>query len=313
MAFLDISCGNYHARINAHGGGIVSLHYEGRPLIDGYSGEVPYAAGAILAPWPNRLAGGTFTWHDTTHTLPLNEENRGNANHGLAMDAEFTVIRHEPTLLELSHEFGNADSWPWPVKFTATYEATSEGLTATYAATGPEGTPFSFGLHPYLNAQGHPARESTLQAQIGYNWPLNERLLPTGGLIPASSILPGVAEGLTVGDRMLDHCFLSTFNPDGYECVLSGAAGGVRMTTSHNLPWVQIFTADPAIGCTFPEGRGIAIAIEPMSAPPNVLNISADDAAVLAAATGHPVEAFFPGELRGDQAPLRYTVNFQAC
>ncbi|MDQ3353650.1 MAG: aldose epimerase, partial [Actinomycetota bacterium] len=56
-----------------------------RAILDGFaSGEMPRGGrGQVLAPWPNRLAGGRYRFGDEEHQVPLDEPGRGNANHGL--------------------------------------------------------------------------------------------------------------------------------------------------------------------------------------------------------------------------------------
>lgn len=52
---ITISSGRYLAQIATYGGGIKSLTYDGRPLVETYPDDAfpPLNAGVVLAPWPN--------------------------------------------------------------------------------------------------------------------------------------------------------------------------------------------------------------------------------------------------------------------
>src|ERR1700729_4122429 len=60
----EISAGDYRATITELGAGLRQLSYRGRPVISGYeAGELPPAgAGQLLAPWPNRIDGGCYSF-----------------------------------------------------------------------------------------------------------------------------------------------------------------------------------------------------------------------------------------------------------
>ena len=60
-AQYEIEAGGYRATVTELGGGLRALSREGRPLITGYEADElpPHGAGQLLAPWPNRIDGGT--------------------------------------------------------------------------------------------------------------------------------------------------------------------------------------------------------------------------------------------------------------
>lgn len=333
-ALITLTHGQYRAAINPRGGGLVYLSFNDHPLIDGYPepARPPYSAGQLLAPWPNRTGDGRFSHHGKEYSLPINELARGNAIHGLATDQIFEVVGDngsqahadisEPQeagrcAVTLATRFGSEQGWPWDTLFTATYTLTDDGLSCRYEARGPKGTPFAFGFHPYLNAAGAPATESYLQAPIAYELGLDERMLPDATLQPTQGPTQDSLHSAPIGWRSLDNCYLLLPNTGNeYEVKLLDHTGrGVAMHMSANLPWLQMFFAGPANGCEFPLGRGTAIAIEPMSAPPNALNVTANDAEAFADKTGNkvPADAFQPELLRGDDDPVTYEVRINYC
>ncbi len=72
--------------------------------------------------------------------------------------------------------------------------------------------------------------------------------------------------------RWLDTSFTDMADEAGLITHRLIAPGGsaTGLWTDLNFPWVQAFTADPAHDQAYP-GRGPAVAIEPMTAPPNAL------------------------------------------
>src|SRR4051812_49697382 len=52
----------------------------------------PGSAGKVLAPWPNRIRDGWYSYGGTVHQLGLSEPARHNAIHGLANWARWTLV-----------------------------------------------------------------------------------------------------------------------------------------------------------------------------------------------------------------------------
>jgi aldose 1-epimerase len=80
-----IGAGRYRATVTGLGAGLRELLFDDQPLIAGYHlDELPPAGhGQLLAPWPNRIDGGRYTFGDAGHQLALTEPGNGNAIHGL--------------------------------------------------------------------------------------------------------------------------------------------------------------------------------------------------------------------------------------
>lgn len=269
---VKLAAGDYQAEVAAFGGGIKSLTFSGHPLVETYpDGEYPpMACGVVLAPWPNRTEDGQFEFAGKQYQLELTEPANSNAIHGFSRTA-WSVIDEQPAQATMELVLSNRPGWPWTVRLQAQYRLDEAGLHAKYTASADEPCPYAFGLHTYLSAWGAPTDDCVLIAPLAYNQPLNDRNLPTGELIPVDQVIPQVTTGSPVRDLQLDHCFRAEPGPVDRVCALINPAGtGVEMVTSADLDWFQIFTPGPAMGSSFP-GRGRAIAVEPMSAPPNAL------------------------------------------
>ena len=57
----------------------------------------PAYRGALLAPWPNRVVDGRYTFDGEEQQLPLTEPERGHALHGLLVWADWAGHGARPT------------------------------------------------------------------------------------------------------------------------------------------------------------------------------------------------------------------------
>lgn len=271
---LVITHGAYRAELSTLGAGLRALTFEGRPLVETYpDGEIPpLSSGLVLAPWPNRTEDGRFDYDGATHQLTITEPERNNAIHGLVLGKVWEEVEHTADSLILGTTITPEEGWPWTIVLRATYVLDDGGLEATFEATTSEQSPvpFAFGWHTYLNAQGAPLEDCRLTVGIDKHLPLDsKRNLPCGPL-ESDELTSHLAKGLGLSECLLDDCFYAS---SAATALLVDAHGnGVALSCSANLPWFQIFTPDEAIGLPFPgKERGRAIAVEPMSAPPNAL------------------------------------------
>src|SRR3954451_3098157 len=67
------------------GGGLREYTIGGQHVLDGFDREsvCSGARGTTLAPWPNRLRDGRYSFNGKDHQLALSEPAKGNAIHGL--------------------------------------------------------------------------------------------------------------------------------------------------------------------------------------------------------------------------------------
>ena len=293
MPIVDIHAGSYVAAVSTDGGALARLTYNEWPLAESFTivGEPPLSCGAVLAPWPNRVEDGKFTWAGEAYQLAITEPDRNNAIHGFALRREWSVDPTQTTnsSVTLTCTIGNEPGYPWLIDLVASYAVSDPGgLTATFTAlyrgvrtsvfdTGPvvDHAPFAFGLHPYLSACGEPLDTSTLTVPVAGILPLtSDRLLPASQVRGIDSGDFDVSAGQRVGTRVLDNCYQRTMPT----AILHGSRGGVAMHVSDNFHWWQIYTASQF---PYPDGTALppsdgdaitphrAIAIEPMTTPPN--------------------------------------------
>ncbi|GGG77759.1 aldose epimerase [Corynebacterium pelargi] len=276
---VHLKCGDMAAEINTLGAGLKSLTYNGDPLVETYTSpnEPPLAAGLWLAPWPNRTEDGTFEFEGQEHQLDITEPERNNAIHGFVHKQVWDVVQHYENVASLSCEIAPTQGWPWPITLSVNYQLSPFELTATVIAQteAPE-APFALGWHTYLSAKGAETDRSTLRVNVEKQLPLDaNRNLPCGDL-QESDLAKKLRQGTSLQGVVMDDCFRVD---RGLVAELTSDDGGVRMVCEDAFHWAQIFTPDESFGVTYP-GRGRAVAVEPMTAPPNALK-SATDLATL--------------------------------
>ncbi len=184
-ADIELRAGTLRATVTEIGGGMRSLRDAGRDLVLDYpAGTVrPKYAGALLAPWPNRLADGRYAFDDETHQLPLTEPERLNALHGLVCWDRFAVRSRADDRVTLGDTIVPRDGYPFEVDVEVAYVLDEDGLTTRVTASnaGRRPAPWGTGPHPYLVAGDGPvdAWELALDAdEVLEVTP--DRLLPTG-------------------------------------------------------------------------------------------------------------------------------------
>ncbi|WP_234456431.1 aldose 1-epimerase family protein [Corynebacterium macginleyi] len=275
---VSISEGDYIAEVALWGGGLKSLTFQGQPLLETYKDKPPMLAGVVLAPWPNRTADGQFTWKGEHYQLDITEPELNNAIHGLAVNW-WKLIKQHKNEVTLTFTIGPHNGWPWTVELKATYAVDASGLHSHFEAVTEhtDDIPFAYGLHLFLSAQASPTSECVFNLNVDEHHLLDERKLPTGQVRPAQLV------DIPLNRVNWDDCFHGQ-GPLVAEYTADGR--GVRLVMDRGLEWVQLYTPDSFPRDGDPSGK--ALAVEPMSAPPNALRNGID----LARLTQHKPQIF---------------------
>jgi galactose mutarotase-like enzyme len=128
----------------------------------------PAYSGAVLVPWPNRLADGRYTYSGVDHQVALTEPERSTALHGLVAHERFTPAPDAPptaTSVTLEHDLVPTAGYPFPLRTRVTYSLTDAGLGVTVMTTnlGDETAPYGIGFHPWLSPGDATVDECTLR------------------------------------------------------------------------------------------------------------------------------------------------------
>jgi aldose 1-epimerase len=284
----EIEAGHYRATVTELGAGLRELAWRGQPLIAGYEPDdlPPAAAGALLAPWPNRIDGGRYVFGGTEFQLALTEPTHGNAIHGLTRWTAWTPVTHAADAVVLRSAPHGYQGYPFCVEIEAEYRleaGTGLHVTITARNRGAGSAPYGTGSHPYLTV-GTPSVDDCQLTLPAARWlPMDDRGIPSAPVAPVADTAYDFRQPRVIGGTQLDHA-LTGLERDGEGRAWaqlaadggSGAAPRVGLWAGPGYRWLQVFTGD-SLG---PERRRKAVAIEPMTCPPNAF-VTGDDLIVL--------------------------------
>jgi len=275
----EIAAGGYTAVATQLGAGLRELWHRDRPLIAGYAADElpPGAAGQQLLPWPNRIDGGRYRFAGTDHQLDLSEPAAGNAIHGLTRWSAWSPARHDADAVVLRLDLLGRTGYPFRLDLEVAYRLSGEtgltvGVTARNAGTRP--APYGTGSHPYLTA-GAPAVDGCELALPVTHWlPADPRGIPTGAARGVAGGPLDFRAARLVGATALDHAFTGLERDQAglAWARLTSHGTGTALWAGPGYRWLQVFTGD-TLG---PALRRRAVAIEPMTCPPNAFATGTD-------------------------------------
>lgn len=281
-----LRCDQYEAVIASVGASLRKLRHEGRDLVVPFEADELRRAyrGATLAPWPNRVVDGRYSFGGEEYELALTEPKRGHALHGLASWLDFQKTGGGSDRVTLAATIEPQAGYPWRVEVTTTYQLSAEGLVQTVTArnTSAQQAPWGTAPHPYLLAGAGALDEWTFELPAAEVLLVtDDRLIPTG-LRPADADDAArfdYREARTIGAAEIDHAYTGLIRDgEGIATVrLTDPAGtGVEMSWDASCPWVQIHTADLPGGPAQP-GHRAGLAVEPMTCAPDAFNAGSYD------------------------------------
>lgn len=247
-----------------------SYEYDGVGLTETWGdGDIPAGgAGMLLAPWPNRVAGGRWLLHGKEQQLDITEPSTGNASHGLLRNTGYRAIEEAGDRVVLEAEVFPQHGYPFHLLHRARYHLTEQQLTVTQevvnASTEP--APFALGAHPYLKISDVPTEDLTLTVLADAMFETDDRSIPTDRV--AVSGQHDLRRGRRIGDIRFDTAFTGLHEVGGrYEHVLSAPDGRrVTLWADSSFSYAHVY-----VNTNYP-GVQKAVAIEPMTAPANALN-----------------------------------------
>ena len=279
----EIEAGDYRATVTELGAGLRELEHSGTPLVTSYDPDQlpPHGAGQLLSPWPNRVDGGRYPFGGAEYQLALSEPALGNAIHGLTRWIAWTRIAHDPTEVTLRSVPHGQQGYPFAVQVDVTYRLTSDSglhVTVTAANKGSRPAPWGVGHHPYLAVSTPTVDECELALPAGRWLPPGDRGIPSGPPRDVAGTEFDFRTARNLGETRLDHAFTGLRrDPDGTAWVrLSAGGAATGLWADEAYRWLQVFTGD----ALEPEHRRTALAVEPMTCPPNAF-VTGEDLLVL--------------------------------
>ncbi len=275
---IEIAFGDQRATVVEVGGGLRTYSAGGRELVDGYGIDEMSSSGRgqVLMPWPNRLQDGSYEFGRARYQLPIDDVEEQDAIHGLVRWAAWTAGEREPHRVVMEHLLHPRPGYPFSLALEIEYRLSEEGLGVTTTATnaGRVSCPFGSGAHPYLTLGSGTVDDLILRVPGGTVLRSDDRGIPVG-----SSAVEGTDVDFrrprTIGTTKLDNAFTDLErDADGLARVqLRDPHGGSELTlwVDESYPYLMVFTGDP-----LPDVDRRALAVEPMTCPPNAFRSGTD-------------------------------------
>lgn len=241
----------YFEIIPSIGGMLSQLNWSGDVIQIPFSSKYPvatnpYHPSALLSPWVNRVRNGNYSFEGRNYQLPINEENLGNAIHGLLARKPFSYqIEGSKAIVRFVYQ-AEEKAYPFPFETTLTYEFDANNvfhMQFEAKNTGEGNMPFACGWHPYFklpegelpdwkirfeslskfhsDSQMIPMREEPYDASPGVN--LGEETLDNVfRLIPMDkhrTVFESGQSTLTLEQSSIDFPFLVVFAPENENCL----------------------------------------------------------------------------------------------
>lgn len=240
------------AVISPIGAALTELSLGGVQLVSHKAAREPKSMffGSVLAPWPNRLAGGSYSFGNQTLKHPL-LDNQGNANHGLIFERSLQVVEQSDSSVSLSYRFGEDEVYPFEVELVVKYTISDDEFRFDAIATNHgQKAPFGLGFHPYFLV----GEKFSLSSDFTTRIIVNEKMIPVG-----EESLDGFS--YSAGD--LDDCFYGArtakLETESYQLELSLQSG---------FDYFMLYRPRSAVSM---------LAIEPMSCRTNAFNTHLSD------------------------------------
>jgi aldose 1-epimerase len=255
--------------------GIRELSVAGFPLTEPFAAsEMPAGAcGIVLVPWPNRVAGGSWTLDGAKQQLDITEPKFGNATHGLLRYAPYRVVTQTESSLVQEATVYPQHGWPFLLETRVHHELVDDGIRVTHEIVNRSDrpAPFAVGNHPYLRVGDAPIGECTVTLDAATAFTTDDKKIPNGSVSVDGTDLD-LRAGRVVGESDLDTAYTDVVPDESgvRRTTLRAPDGdGTELWQDESFPYVQVFTSR-----VFPRGDGVglALAVEPMTAPADALN-----------------------------------------
>jgi aldose 1-epimerase len=233
----------------------------------------PMGCGIVLAPWPNRVRDGRWTLDGRVQQLDLTEPKTGGASHGLLRNTAYHVVERAAGSVTLGANIPAQHGWPFPLETWVRYALETDGLTVTHGVrnTGETTAVWAVGAHPYFRIGETPIELLTVRIDRPQYTQLDERLLPV-----AVRPVDGTAFDLRLARAVKDVDVNTAYGDlealiGRSEAAWLESPDGSRLALwlDEEFQWIQAYTPRDF---PRPEGPGLAVALEPMTAAPDALN-----------------------------------------
>ena len=264
----EICITNYGARIVQW---YTQVEDEERNIVLGYSSLADYLQdtsylGAIAGPYANRIGNASVTIDEQEITLAANEGvNQLHGGPDALSDVLWELEHQDEQNIRFSYQFEDGrNGYPGEINFTVEYTLTDESeLIVTLSATTEKPTVIGPTSHAYFNLAGDdkPSNEHLLQLNAEYYTEVNERLIPTGNILPVEDTRydftkPRILKHDDERDQV-DHNFVLN-KRDPWQAILISPDKKLQLHVSTSYPGLQVYTGDHLSG-KFTPRQGICL------------------------------------------------------
>jgi galactose mutarotase-like enzyme len=235
-------------------------------------GERPTRGGSFpMAPWPNRIRDGRFTWEGQGYGVPT--DGKPHASHGRVFQRPWEVVGSDSGSAELRCALD--DGWPWEGWAEQRFALANGKLRMELSVhTAGDRFPAGAGWHPWFRRDVAGSARVRVRLDAPERYVLVENL-PTGKVVPVEGEFD-LRKGRVLGDLRLDDCYRGLQRPIEMEW------DRVRllMEVSSETPHVQVFTPE------------YAVAVEPQTCVADAFNLKergVGNVGVQVAEPGRPV------------------------
>jgi aldose 1-epimerase len=268
---FTITAGSTSATITQVAAALRAFTVDGVDAVQTYPADIvaPYGSGTVLLPWPNRVDHGVWTLDGQPQQLDITEPKLHNAIHGLLRWCAYTLVAQTESSVTLAASVFPQHGYPFHLETTITYTVTEGALEVVHTVVnvGGASAPVAIGTHPFITIGDVAAEDLVLSLAAGTHFPVDERLIPTAEE-PVDGTEWDLRGGRRLGDLNLDDGFGAVEHVDGVATHALTALDGrrVELWQDENFGYVQAFTTR-----LYPVGDavGLAVAVEPMTAPTN--------------------------------------------
>ncbi|MFD1721346.1 aldose 1-epimerase family protein [Amnibacterium endophyticum] len=269
-----LTLGGVSATVTELGASLRRLRVGDLELIQQYPPDALPSGGSglVLVPWPNRVRDGRWTLDGRTQQLDLTDPSKGNAIHGLLRNTGYRVTDRSDSAITLSARVFPQHGWPFHLETSVRYELTADGIAVTHGVRndGDGVAPVGVGCHPYLCLGDVPMRDLVVTVSGDRMLETDDRSLPVRE-VAVEGRPQDLRGGASLADLRLDTAYTGLTIEDGrVRHRLSDPAGRtVELHADPAFAWAQVFTND-----VYATEDGVidAVAIEPMTCPPDALN-----------------------------------------
>lgn len=274
--------GGLEAAVLTYGATIQALRFAGRDLVlgydtlEGYQNAAGSYQGATIGRYANRIAEGRFMLNGVSYDVGCNEAGRGHLHGGVrgfdkkVWTAQVLDDGEEPAVRFSTEAADGEEGYPGRLQVSVTIRVTADNtLKLVYDAVSDRDTVFNPTNHAYFNLNGWDGGDvldTQLTVYADAITLLDERLIPTGEILPVEGTVFDFRQGKAIGEAVLsshpqiqigggiDQNFVL-----GMDCRPRHAAhavsprSGIAVDCTTDRPGLQVYTAN---GLKEQDGKG---------------------------------------------------------